>query len=387
MLVNPMIARCLALLVVVTLAGCAGDGDDGDDAAEGEGEAVGVGRLDVQDEDGSSLCIYDACLVDFGGVGAGQAATRTVQLVNVGDGELLLERVVFADGTSPGFAVDGPVPTGLTVGGSAPLSLSVRPTVVGVAQGILVVDDVDVTLRVNVMPARGCQPTASPAVATVNGVAVAGEPVLHPFDDVVLSTAARTCSPDVEISSFSIRLISAPANADISLIAGGRFMPTAPGTYRFGFIVVDDLGAASDEAILTLEVVDARSNIDIELTWVGGDADSRGQLHVAPANAEWCAGDDCFDATCQAAWAPEFVTGAVVRASARLPDGTWQIGAAVDGGDRVFVRVFSEGRLIGEFVSDLTDDELLRFNITVVDGAVDTVADSFATAARTGDCW
>lgn len=324
--------QCFSLFVVVAVASCVEAADNDDD---GEVEA-GVGRASIVDEDGDSLCIGNDCLVDLGGVLAGDHAERAVYVVNVGDGDL--------DVVTSGFVGDDAVSFGaldvvLGKDEAADLVVSVDTDEAGLVEGSIGVAGFVVAGRANVVR-NVCQPSVELRVSAVNGSRVVGTPAIEVFDDVELEVTASSCVPSGSISGYVYRLVSAPefatTDTDFGTDSTAHFSPSLPGEFTIAVAVTDDLGT-ENEVGLTLDVAPLPGAL-FAIAF-------QGALHLTPAGDGFCGDGDCSLVSCPSERARFF--GPSYLGADQLASDDYEL--AVDGAGSQFVKVFSDRRLIGEF--------------------------------------
>lgn len=281
-------------------------------------DLLGVG-LDL----GSPELVITPAECNFGDVGVGVTAFCDLTLENIGNRDLEITSVGFAEETPVSDpAVFGsqtifPIPTFIAPGTGMSVRLYAQPQTADGATGALTLGSndpnrPDATVPLSVTGAVA--PTAIPEILTINGQPVnSPSPQVGPLDDVTLTgEASLAANEGATIVDYRWEIVNQPAESQATLTnpnsmttgfefasSGGSYQGLdVAGTYEVLLTVTDSNGLTStNDARITLNAIPQEALL-VQLTWdtASGDID----LHLNKDGGSSCGTSTCYYANCKA---------------------------------------------------------------------------------------
>lgn len=259
---------------------------------------------------------------NFGNVGIGVEAFCDITIENVGNRELVIDSVSFADespmATTPVFYPAGFLElVGIAPGTGMSVRLAATPQALGTATGALLLttndpERPDASVPLTITGAN--EPTAVAKIKDINGVPNTDPaPLVRPLDNVLLTGEESVPgSSDGYITQYLWEIIEKPMESSVTLTtpdamttefafdsAGGSVNGIdVAGTFVVKLTVWDNLLAqSSNEATVTINSVPS-DNFHIQLSW---DVDANDMdLHMKRGNANYCSSDEsCYYVNCK----------------------------------------------------------------------------------------
>jgi hypothetical protein len=259
---------------------------------------------------------------NFGNVGIGVEAYCDITIENVGDRELVIDSVNFADEspatTTPVFYPAGFLElVGIAPGTGISVRLAATPQTLGAASGALLLtcndpERPEASVPLSVTGAN--EPTAVAKIKDINGVPnTEAAPVVRPLDNVLLTGEESVPgSSDGYITQYLWEIVEKPMESSVVLTtpeamttefsfdsAGGAVNGIdVAGTFVVRLTVWDNLLAqSSNEATVTINAVPS-DNFHIQLSW---DVDANDMdLHMKRGTANYCSTEEsCYYVNCK----------------------------------------------------------------------------------------
>ncbi|MBL90321.1 MAG: hypothetical protein CMH56_00720 [Myxococcales bacterium] len=259
---------------------------------------------------------------NFGSVGVGVEAFCSITVENVGQRELFIEGVSFAQenpaAPDPVFYPGGVLElVGIAPGTGVSVVLAAMPQQIGPVTGALELATNDperptATVPLSVLGASA--PTAVAKIAKINGVTnTEAAPVIRPLDDVLLTGEESVPgTEDGYIATYLWELTEKPMESSATLSTPDAMTTQlqfdsangtvngidVAGTFVVKLTVWDNFGAqSSNEATVTINSVPS-DNFHIQLSW---DVDANDMdLHLKRGTANYCSSDEsCYYVNCK----------------------------------------------------------------------------------------
>lgn len=259
---------------------------------------------------------------NFGSVGVGVEAFCDITVENVGQRELFIEGVSFAQENpsvpTPVFYPGGILElVGIAPGTGVSVRLAAKPTQIGPVTGALELTTNDperpnATVPLTITGASA--PTAVAKIAKINGVPnTEAAPLVRPLDDVLLTGEESVPgTEDGYIATYQWEIMEKPMESSVQLTTPDAMTTQlqfdsanglvnaidVAGTFVVKLTVWDNFGAqSSNEATVTINSVPS-DNFHIQLSW---DVDANDMdLHLKRGTANYCSSaESCYYVNCK----------------------------------------------------------------------------------------